>query len=122
MGLRSDHQTGTCWAPKGQTPVVETSGQRFGCNLLSTLTKRGTLRFHVLEGRFTTEAFLDFLRRLVPSVLGKVFFLVDRHPVHQDDRVQEWVPQHWDRLERFDRTTVPSPTQTNTSTTTSRPI
>ena len=34
MGLRSDHQTGTCWAPKGQTPVLETTGQRFGCNLV----------------------------------------------------------------------------------------
>ncbi|PSO50995.1 MAG: hypothetical protein BRC34_16070, partial [Cyanobacteria bacterium QH_1_48_107] len=45
-------------------------------------TNCGTLRFQVLEGRFTTEAFLDFLRRLVPSVLGKVFLLVDRHPVH----------------------------------------
>ncbi|PSO96904.1 MAG: hypothetical protein BRC48_05655 [Cyanobacteria bacterium QS_9_48_30] len=65
---------------QGTNPGRRTSGQCFGCNLLSTLTKRGTLRFQVLEERFTTEAFLDFLRRLVPSVLGKVFFLVDRRP------------------------------------------
>ena len=65
MGLRSDHQTGTCWAPKGQTPVVEGSGKKFGCNLISTLTNRGTLRFQVFEGSFTTEVFLEFLRRLV---------------------------------------------------------
>ena len=67
---------------QGTNPGRRTSGQCFGCNLLSTLTKRGTLRFQVLEGRFTTEAFLDFLRRLVTSVLGQVFLLVDRHPVH----------------------------------------
>ena len=30
MGLRSDHQNGTCWAPEGQTPVVEGTGQRNG--------------------------------------------------------------------------------------------
>ena len=51
MGLRSDHQAGTCWAPKGRTPVVETTGQRFGCNLISTLTNRGTLRFQVFASR-----------------------------------------------------------------------
>ena len=82
MGLRSDHQTGTCWAPKGQTPVVKTTGQRFGCNLISTLTNYGTLRFQVFEGSFTTEVFLAFLRRLVRSVPRKVFLIVDRHPVH----------------------------------------
>ena len=91
MGLRSDHQAGTCWAPKGRTPVVETTGQRFGCNLISTLTNRGTLRFQVFEGSFTTEVFLDFLRRLVRSVERKVFLIVDRHSVHRAHRVQQWV-------------------------------
>ena len=101
MGLRSDHQTGTCWAPKGQTPVVETTGQRFGCNLISTLTNYGTLRFQVFEGSFTTEVFLDFLRRLVRSVPRKVFLIVDRHPVHRAHQVQQWVPQHSDQIELF---------------------
>lgn len=101
MGLRSEHQAGTCWAPQGQTPVVETSGQRFGCNLLSTLTNRGSLRFQVFEGRFNSEVFLAFLRRLVRSVEGKVFLIVDRHPVHRAHRVQQWVAQHADQLELF---------------------
>ncbi len=34
-GLRSDHQTGTTWGEKGQTPVVKKSGKRFGCNMIS---------------------------------------------------------------------------------------
>ncbi|PSO59943.1 MAG: hypothetical protein BRC35_02780, partial [Cyanobacteria bacterium QH_10_48_56] len=101
MGLRSDHQTGTCWAPKGQTPVLETTGQRFGCNLISTLTNYGTLRFQVFEGSFTTEVFLAFLRRLVRSVPRKIFFIVDRHPVHRAHRVQQWVAQHADQIELF---------------------
>lgn len=44
MGLRSDHQSGTCWSSVGETPVVEVTGQRFSCNLISTLTNWGTLR------------------------------------------------------------------------------
>jgi len=101
MGLRSDHQTGTCWAPKGQTPVVERTGQRFGCNVISSLTNRGTLHFHVFEGSFTTEVFLDFLRRLVRSVQHKLFLIVNRHPVHRAHQVQQWVAQHSDQLELF---------------------
>jgi hypothetical protein len=29
MGVRSDHQAGTSWAPKGRTPVVPATGKRF---------------------------------------------------------------------------------------------
>ena len=108
MGLRSDHQAGTCWAPKGQTPVVEKTGQRFGCNVISSLTnlramlaRSGTLRFQVFEGSFTTEVFLDFLRHLVRSVSRKVFLIVDRHPVHRAHLIQQWVAQHSDQLELF---------------------
>ena len=101
MGLRSDHQSGTCWAPKGQTPVVEETGQRFGCNVISSLTNRGTLRFQVFEGSFTTEVFVDFLRHLVRSVPRKVFLIVDRYPVHRAHLIQQWVAQHSDQLELF---------------------
>jgi len=32
-GVRSDDHAGTTWAPVGQTPVVATTGERFGVNL-----------------------------------------------------------------------------------------
>lgn len=101
MGLRSDHQVGTCWAPKGKTPVVVRTGQRFSCHLISTLTNRGKLRFQVFEGSFTSEVFLEFLGRLVRSSKSKVFLVLDRHPVHRAHRVREWVAQHRDELELF---------------------
>ena len=41
MGLRSDHVTGTSYAPVGQTPVVRATGQRFGCNMISAITNEG---------------------------------------------------------------------------------
>ena len=62
-GIRSDHQSGTTWGRRGQTPVVPATGQRFGCNLISTVTNRGRLRFMVFGQRFTTEVFIIFLRR-----------------------------------------------------------
>jgi transposase len=44
-GVRSDDHAGTTWVPVGQTPVVATTGDRFGVNLISAVTAKGTLRF-----------------------------------------------------------------------------
>ena len=74
MGLRSDHQCGRSYSKRGHTPVIPGTGQRFGCNMISTITNRGTLRFMVFKKRFTMPVLLAFLRRLLRSVKGKVFF------------------------------------------------
>src|SRR4030065_14523 len=41
MGVRSDHVAGRSYGRRGQTPVIPGTGQRFGCNMISPLTKRG---------------------------------------------------------------------------------
>jgi len=98
MGLRSDHQAGRSFSPKGRTPVIAGAGRRFGCNLISAITNRGRLAFMVFQGRFTVKVFLGFLRRLLRQVSGKVFLIVDRHPVHRARGVQAWLARHTDRL------------------------
>jgi transposase len=65
MGLRSDHQTGTSFSPRGQTPVIPGTGQRFRCNTISTITNQGQLAFMVFRGPFTARVLLKFLKRLV---------------------------------------------------------
>jgi transposase len=101
MGLRSDHQAGTSDGRKGQTPVIPGTGQRFRCNVLSTLTNRGQLAFMVFRGRFTTPVFLRFLRRLLRHAKGRVFLIIDRHPVHRAAEVARWVARRADRLRLF---------------------
>jgi hypothetical protein len=98
MGARSDHQSGRTWGKKGKTPVVGATGQRFRCNVISSLTNRGVLRFRVFEERFTSELFIDFLRRLIRSRERKVYFIVDRHPVHMSESVAQWVERYQDRI------------------------
>lgn len=98
MGLRSDHQAGRSFSPRGRTPVIAGTGRRFGCNLISALTNRGRLAFLVFQGRFTAKVFLKFLRRLLRQVDGKVFLIVDRHPVHRSGEVKVWLARHPDRL------------------------
>lgn len=101
MGLRSDHQTGTSYGRKGQTPVIPGTGQRFRCNVLSVITNRGQLAFMVFRGRFNTPVFLRFLRRLLRHARGRLFLILDRHPVHLAAEIARWVAQRPDRLRLF---------------------
>lgn len=101
MGLRSDHQTGTTYGRRGRTPVVPATGQRFRCNVISSITNEGRLAFMVFERRFRTDVFLEFLGRLRRQANRKVFLVVDRHPVHKARKVQRWLAAHADEVELF---------------------
>jgi transposase len=98
MGLRSDHQTGTSYGRRGQTPVIPGTGQRFRCNMISTITNHGRLTFMVFKRRFTAEVMLDFLRRLVRHAHRKVYLIVDGHPVHRSGKVTRWIASHQSRI------------------------
>jgi transposase len=101
MGLRSDHQTGTSWAEKGHTPVIKTTSKRFGCNMISAITNRGTLCFRVFDGKFDSRLFIDFLQRLIRGTKRKVFLIVDSHPVHRSKKVKAWIGKHDADIEVF---------------------
>lgn len=98
MGLRSDHATGTSYAPVGQTPVIRATGQRFGCNMISAITNKGALAFRVFTGRFAASVFVDFMRRLLKQAKGKVYLIVDGHPVHKSRQAKDFVARHGKRL------------------------
>lgn len=101
MGLRSDHQSGTSYGLKGETPVIPGTGQRFGCNMISSLTNRGRLRFMVFKERFRVGVFLKFLRRLVRNEGRKLYLIVDGHPVHKASAVKKWLSRHGDEIRLF---------------------
>jgi transposase len=101
MGVRSDHQAGRSYAPKGHTPVVPGTGKRFGCNTVSAITNRGDLAFMVFKGRMEVRVFLRFLRRLVKQAGRLVFLILDRHPVHRSRAAQRWLAEHADTIRVF---------------------
>jgi transposase len=101
MGLRSDHAVGRSFAPRGRTPTIVLTGQRFGCNVISAITNRGRLNFRVFRGSFTTKVYLDFLKRLVKQAPRKPFVIADGHPVHKSAAVQRWLEENAHRLRHF---------------------
>ena len=102
MGLRSDHQAGTTWGIKGQTPVVRKTGNRFSCNMISAITNKGQMSFTVFTGRFTAPVFIEFLERMIKHHCGaKIFLIIDRHPVHRSQKVSDWLQLHSKKIELF---------------------
>jgi transposase len=101
MGLRSDHAAGRTYGLKGQTPVILATGQRFGCNMVSAITNQGRLNFMVFKERFTTQVFLEFLRRLLRQSERRIFLIVDSHPVHRSVKVKNWVKENETRIRMF---------------------
>ena len=102
MGLRSDHQTGTSYGRRGQTPVIAGTGKRFRCNMISTITNRGRLAFMVFTRPFTADVMIEFLGRLIRHAQRKVFLIVDGHPVHRSGKVKNWLAKHADEIKAFE--------------------
>ena len=93
-GLRSDHAVGRSWSPRGETPVIAGTGQRFGANVISALSNRGQLYFMVFAGRANGALFIKFLKQLVRQMDGRpVFLIVDGHPTHRSKMVRQFVEQ-----------------------------
>lgn len=101
MGVRSDHQAGRSYAPKGKTPAIPGTGQRFGCNVISALTNRGHLSFMVFKKGFNAGVFLQFLGRLTRQANRKLFLIVDKHPVHRSKRVKAWLAKNEAKIRLF---------------------
>ena len=99
--VRTDFHAGTTWAPVGETPVVTSTGERKMLMMVSAISPRGQLRFHLHEGSFKARHFIAFCRQLLADIEGKVFLIVDRSSVHTAKETKEFVASTGGRLELF---------------------
>ena len=100
-GVRSDYHSGTTWGIRGQTPVVSSTGARFGLNVISVVNRQGKLRFMVFNGRLNGDLFIQFLRRLLYGASHPVFLIVDGHPAHRSATVRKFVASTEGKLRLF---------------------
>lgn len=98
MRIRSDDHRGRSYGRIGQTPVMEKTGKRFGCNMISAITNRKKLYFMIFTKKFNALMFITFLRRLQKQHEGKIFLIIDHHPVHESKKVVQWVERYQDRI------------------------
>src|SRR5260370_20298392 len=88
-GFSSEPHLGRTDGLKGQTPVVQTSGQRQKVNAISALSAKGGFWSQVYTGNFNAGRFIEFLKDFRRGGRGKIFFGVDGHPSHPAKRVAE---------------------------------
>jgi transposase len=101
MGVRSDDQIGRTYGKIGQTPVVKVSGQRFSCQMISTVSNRGNLRFMIFDGKFNAGVCIGFLKRLIKDAKQKIFLILDGHPVHKSKKVKSWIAANGNKIRLF---------------------
>jgi len=104
-GIRSDFHSGTTWAPKGQTPVIEVTGARFSLNMISAISMQGQLRFMVVKGSVSSDQICDFLVRLMHNAEKPIFLIWDGHPTHGSKKVKQCIESFDGMLEVY---TLPS--------------
>lgn len=90
-GVRTDHHAGTTWAPVGQTPVVEVTGERKGVNMISAVSPSGMLKFDVFFGGCNGAVFVEFLKKLMHDAPRPVYLILDNLSVHKSKIVKDYV-------------------------------
>ncbi|MGI0491574.1 IS630 family transposase [Alkalinema pantanalense CENA528] len=71
-------------------------------NYIASVDNQGSVRFMVYSCKLDATVFLQFCQRLIAHHPGKLFWIVDRHPVHRQARVQEWLAQHDQQIEMYE--------------------
>jgi len=90
--IRSDHHSGRTWGKKGETPIVKSTGSRYGMSLISAITAKGEMRFMIKEkGGVNADVFIEFLKRLLVGAQRKIFLIVDRGPAHRAKKTKDFV-------------------------------
>jgi transposase len=100
-GIRSDFHSGTTWALKGQTPIIEATGARFGLNMMAAITPRGQMHFMIVKGTISSDQICQFLKRLMQGHEKKAFLIWDGHPTHKSAMVNKCIASFDGRLETF---------------------
>ena len=100
-GVRSTHHAGTTWGKKGETPVVRSTGARFGLNVVSGVSAQGEFRFMTVEGRVNAGVFIEFLKRLMHNADRPIFLIVDGHSAHKATKVQRFMASTDGRVRLF---------------------
>lgn len=100
-GVRSDFHSGTTWAIKGQTPVVQHTGRRFSLNMISAISNKGAMRFMTTKKRISAKLFLEFCKRLMVGQKRKIFLIVDGHPSHKAKIVKSYIDSLGGKLQLF---------------------
>lgn len=101
-GVSSTEYGGRGYAPSGQSAEIRPSQrQRVRLNYIASVSNQGTVQFMLYTDKLEAEVFIRFCERLIAQRERKLFWIVDRHPVHRQQSVKQWLEEHSEQLELF---------------------
>ena len=98
-GVAADAYPGYGYARKGERATLEVPDPHITMNGISAISNEGSIRFMTYDRTMTADLFLVFLERLVRSVPGKIYLIVDRLRAHDAKKVWQWLNEHEDQIE-----------------------
>jgi transposase len=101
-GLQSNDVRGRGYAPVGKTPAIKVSGKRERINMLSAISNKGKVHWMLREENTNTAIFLEFIMRLMVSIPGKIYLILDNLKVHHNKEMCEWLEEeHSGKIKLF---------------------
>lgn len=94
-------RSGTTWGQRGIRPNVYVTGQRGRVNILSVVTAKGDLHYHVTENSINSEEYIQFLEKLIDERDRALFLIVDRASFHCSKQVRKFVWRHRDEIRLY---------------------
>lgn len=101
-GLSANEYGGRGYAPIGKTPEIRPSERRRErLNFIASVSNAGHVQFMLYSCNLTVTVFIKFLERLTHQRAKKLFWITDRHPIHLNPRVKQWLERHAEEIEMF---------------------
>jgi transposase len=101
-GVSSTEYGGRGYAPRGQSSEIRPSERkRERVNYIASVSHQGTVEFMTYTCSLEADRFIRFCERLIAKRKRKLFWIVDRHPVHQQQSVKQWLQAHSEQIELF---------------------
>jgi len=79
------------WAPCGQTPILSAKLSRSKYNAIGAMTRDGRLFSYLDRQGFKTPAVIQFLRRLLRLLPGKLLIIWDNASTHHSHDMQDFL-------------------------------
>ena len=101
VGARNTSNYIRGYALRGKTPVLPIASHHIGVNMISSITKTGSLRYDFYRGSFNSNIYTGFLMRLINTTDRKPFVIVDNSSTHRSKFAQEWKEKQADNITIF---------------------
>lgn len=90
---------GYTWAPKGEQPVVKTTGKRQAYKVFGLIDFfTGRLFYQGIEGRFNSETYQAFLLKVLAETARHLVIIQDGAKYHTSKAMREFFAAHQDRI------------------------